>query len=271
LNQENNKLSSEIITHSKTKVRGGVGKSIVYFNPRAVWEDSLRSREYSLNYIARITASIGDERILYADLNYYLDVWHSPSIWFEFKTIGKNKKNITYCVADNHGNSVQKSFKIKISGDKDLIQEKEIATVVSKIKIDQQVWQSTTVEEAVQSLYGADAIKKINQTEFISFCKNEMCVHDGGSPVVIRMNSIENIESIALFSTATEKSLLTVLAFPRGNVNSVVIPMRFEKDGELFAIARMRDGSLYKSTSAKIRKVRTMEDSKDTMRLSFKK
>jgi hypothetical protein len=85
------------------------------------------------------------------------------------------------------------------------------------------------------------------------------------------MNSIENIESIALFSTATEKSLLTVLAFPRGNVNSVVIPMRFEKDGELFAIARMRDGSLYKSTSAKIRKVRTMEDSKDTMRLSFKK
>lgn len=274
LKQANNNLSSKIIKNNKTYVRKGLSGFWLRVEPIEVWEDSLRRREYSLNYIANVTASIDNEIILDADLNHYLNVWRQPAIWFESKSVGTNQKNITYRVTDNHGNSAQESFKIEISGNQDLIQEKQIATVVPKIKIDQQAWQSTTVEEAVQSLYGSDAIKNINQTDFISFCKNEMCYHDRWSPVVIKMDSIENVESISLFSTATEKSLLAVLVFPRGNVNLVKIPMRFEKDGELFAIARMTDGSLYKSTSGKIREAINIESDTDyieTMTLLFKK
>jgi len=268
----NIKLSPEIISNSKTKIRDGIGRSIIYLNPRKIWKNSLHHREYNLNFISNITASIGDEKLLDASFNFYLDVWYLSFMSFKFKNIISNNDEIIYRVTDNHGKSVQKSFKI-IKNNHDVRgKPKQQSSLFTRTIINPKAWQETTVKGAIQAVYGIKALEKVNEQDFISFCKEDKCIHDSITPIKISLNLKENIESIAILSTATEKSLLALFTVSRNNVTSIAIPMRLEKEGKLFAVAKTKDGKLYKSTSSIVNRVKRIEDGNYSfIRFIFKK
>ncbi len=257
---DNTELSPNIIVNSKTKIKNGIGKSIVYLNPRVVWKDSLYRREYNLHFISNITASIGNEKILDASFSYYFDVWHSPFISFKFKNVVSNDDEIVYRVTDNHGKNVQKSFKIIKTNNNVKRKNKQKSTLVSTAIINSKAWEETTINSAIKAVYGPNALKETNKQGFVSFCEEDRCIHDSITPIKILLELKENIESIAIFSTATDKSLLAVFKNPSSNVISISMLMRLEREGDLLAVAKTKDGRLYKSTSSIINKVRRIED-----------
>ena len=248
-----NSLSTEIVISAKALVKNGNGKARVYLQKKGIKFSNYRRNDYSSSFISNVTASIGKSRVLDASFNHYL--WLPPTIDFKFKDLSSDAKNIIYTIKDNHGKSVKKSFKIKRKGTSSTQNMKQIT---KETFINPKAWEATNIDDAIKALYGEDAFKKIEKTSKTNFLKKkqfnnisclpkEVCslAINGYMEIILEID--QELDSIAIFSTTTNKALLAVFKISKKNKTYVSTKYSLKKFGKIFVIARMRDGKLYKS------------------------
>lgn len=250
-----------IIKH-KTVIEDGIGVSKFIINSEQMGLNHYdRSRngefgKYSSDYVSHISTTIDNMSVFDAALSPY--VYSQSYISFKFKDF-MGSDDITVNVTDNHGKISQQSFKIikkSISKTKNIFSKQN---PVSPEVINPKAWNSTTVDSAIEAVYGSSDVN-ISKTYFNDSstysgdgsCLSENCYIDTFYPLRVSIKSEIDLQSIAIFSTSTPRPLLAYLQILDNGVSNITIPFKLEKPGKLFFIGKGKDEKLYRSESSNI-------------------
>lgn len=192
-------------------------------------------------FVTHITARVGG-RIVY-DLSMDADIAKNPIVKFKYKYTGQND-TIKLIVTDNKGHQTQLSAPI-VNSAYNRASSRSLSTYPAATdyrKSLPQVWKSTSVEEAVNALYGpGEAISgKINITT-----TNMAATRDF---IPLTVQSDVDMESLALFLTGNDKPALAVFKIGENEIVDYSLKMKSKRGCsiQVVAIAKARDGKLYK-------------------------
>lgn len=256
-----------IIKH-KTKVSKGIGHTKLKIDLVCLKLNKNLNKLYDFHYMFHASAFLGEIPIFDAVFSPYLSDSMDGGIQFKFKDIAV-EKNITLKVMDNRGCSAKEIFEVErdsfnYSNEKIVKNTNEIP-----IKIDFNAIDASTISEAIIALYGLQIPESIqthftkNNEKYLSLgeaCLSKDCYIDIRKPVSVVIESTIDLNSIAIFSTATPKPLLAFIQIPNNDIVYIKIPFKFEKSGELFCIAKGNDGKLYQSKAHNIAAIARSEN-----------
>jgi hypothetical protein len=251
--KENKDKEGNYLIKSKTKVEAGSGFSKFMISLKELGWNLHRSG----TVISNITASLEDTPIIQFSLSPYFDS-KVLLVKFRFKDI-KHTKEIEYAVTDSHGKSIKNNFEIIRQGKSDTSNSFLKQKSNKLITLNSKAWEASTVDEAIQAVYGISKMMKMNSKDISRETKDPgfSCVYDGkcyierSSPVRVDIESKINLSSIAIFSTMTSKPLIAFIQMPNSEsrINNISLPISFKKDGELFFVVKNENGKLYRSDS----------------------
>lgn len=264
----NQDLFSQSTIWAKAYVKSKQGKSRIALQRKDKSTDYRRD-EYNDNYISNITATIDKYKVLDASFNNY--IWLPPVVEFKFKDLLPNANSILYTLTDNYGKSVKKYSKIKRNGIYSTKEIKQNNNIIKKTYINPKAWEATNTDSAIKALYGEDALKKIEKTSTTNFLNKkqfnnisclpkDICSLATNGFMEIILETDKELESVSIFSTATDKVLLAVFKISKKNKIYISTKYNLEKFGKIFVIAKTRDEKLYKSESYKISPTGYTED-----------
>ncbi len=258
----------------KTKIKNGVVKSGIRIDTHKagfrnyVKRDKLTSkyrwlsREYSQDYIKHITATIGNDAVL----NLYLSphTYYNPIIKYLLEDAISDDK-IIYSITDSLNNITKKSCNIKYINSEKNKKTIDKYTQSKKLNINPKAWEATSIKQALKALFInikevqtslplEDNMRYISTLSTSSLCTDYMdeynkCFHDYHYPLYINIQPNKELEYIAILSSATPKSLLAVVVMTQHQMREIKIPFQLEHDGELFLIAKGKNGMLYRTGS----------------------
>lgn len=258
----------------KIKVKNGIVKSGIRIDTRKAGfrnymkRDKLKSkyrwlsREYSKDYIKHMTAIIGKETVL----NLYLSphTYYDPYIKYELEN-QINDDNITYFITDSLNKTTKKSCQIKYRSPVKDNNKTYHSTKNKEIYINPKAWEATSIKQAIKVLFpnanetkqllnADDKMRYIHTESTSSLCLHYMdeyykCFHDYSYPLYLNIQPNKELEFIAVLSSATPKSLLAVVVMTKFQMKEIRIPFQLEQDGEIFLIAKGKNGKLYRSGS----------------------
>jgi hypothetical protein len=258
LAEEASVLPSEVLYKHKTEIQNGVILSKVMLKSKIEWFYVNNRRNLTSNYLANITATVGDRMVIDASFNHSLYPWSHPVIEHKFNDTPPYMNKIIYTLTDNHGKIEQRSFDIRRKNKASISEESQKKAVLNSTDIDPKAWEETSVDGAIKALFGSNALKIIKPTNPNQYLNQEalhclegdgICYHDTEYPLKIRIESKKELTSIAVFSSATSTALLAVFNNANNGIFYVEAPFKIEKNGEILIVAKGRDGKLYRSGS----------------------
>ena len=175
----------------------------------------------------------------------------SPVIKFKFNNI-QGAKTIELITTNNKGLKRRQEIPIRQSL-KQTISRKSITPVTvqkENINVNPKVFEASTVEEAVQELYGSidssikEKIDLVVEEPFIS-CQTHIPIH---------ITSNVDLESIAMFTDKTPTPVVAIFSNPSDGVidYKFSIQIRAEGDCTFSVIGKGRDGKMYKTVKKSI-------------------
>jgi len=250
-------FSPEIIKTARASVRNKIKKFLLVIDQSKGKHVNYDRYDFSSNFISKVTATVGEKIILDISLNHYYYVLGRGRIYFKLNNRLPYADTIEYTLTNNHGDSIKKDVDVRAK--LKYFDDKKTSKYLNakRVKINPKAWNETSIDGAIKTLYGANALVEIKENKHKQYMKIKKCIFEGKcshgvyAPMKIVVKSKSEFESIAIFSTTTEKALLAVIQGAKDDTTYIEIPFRIEKSGEIFTIVKTTDGKLYKSESYK--------------------
>lgn len=279
------KMNHNIFGRCITKVQEGkMPLAFIEFQPEKVWK-RVPYNKYS-TYICNMKAKIANKNILNISFGNPVYVRYR-GVAFHFIDFAPQVDSIEYIVTDNHHHQVKKlcpvNRKTKILNN--ISNTKEM--VVLQDGINNNVWNATTVNEAIELLYGLEAKKQIEKSVTSTKVKlgcsaplaggarskeslwsEKECLKSLNHIVDIQILSSEKLESVALLYTGNEFPLIFFAKFSSYFRLPLRVMTRFYTNGTLMLIALDKNGKIYHSKSYFLN-TRSASDLDDGTRLDF--
>jgi sulfur-oxidizing protein SoxY len=101
------------------------------------------------------------------------------------------------------------------------------------------VWKAKTVEDAIQKLYGSNALTM----EGVKLIAPDVASNGGAIPV--DFSTDKDIKSIAVFQDTNPEAAVLVVDVNKYSVNKYSIKIKMAKSGSITVVAQGTDGKLY--------------------------
>lgn len=240
------------------------------FNNLIVKPEEVNKLIYSNpSFLPTITAKVDGKVVFDLKANTFLA--KDSIVKFKFKSF-ESANQIDFFARNNSGESLHKNFEIEHDG-KGFKNGSFVNETGSNLKeIDIKAWEAVTVDEAIQAIYGTTKIHEIDSKEISRMSKgrgfhclyfNDACTINHQLPVRVRIESKMDLNSIAIFSNSTARSLIAFIQMPGHSITDIHLPIKFEKDGVFFFVVEGKDKKLYRSSQHLIRIGLQFEDTDD--------
>jgi len=248
--ENNTTLSSDIFGRNDVSLRKGNifrGRFLLY--PKKVWENYYT--DYKSHYIKSIVAKVDERKVLDVHFGGYQPVYDNLQIEFKFMNFSSSK-SIDYTLTGNQGKVAKKSFKLKRRPLEHLLAV-DIPAKEKNNTINPKAWKATTINGAIEALYGKDILQKFLDspknyiTYNTSFMTEDGLMYFRYAPMILKIKSKKEIDSIAFFYTGNIFPLISIFNLSSVSLPELKIVTGLLTSGNILVIAKGRDGKIYQS------------------------
>lgn len=249
-----------LVKKVKSKIENGIVKNKIMLDHESIGPDRAEAFNIKESYLTHIEIKTNEQTVY--DIDTSSSVLRNPTLFFNFKyKDGDQSTSFTVLTTDNTNTQKEQSFEINRNDKKSNLPLPIDDIKTTKLKQQERnkaVWEATSIEDAIQEVYGTKNLK------FISVQSNEIAYTQ--SIANISIESYEALESIAIFSNTNKMAAIAIINIPKA-VKTTEHKLNFstKTDGELVIIAKNRKGKFYKA----IYPIRDVNSDGADPRLSF--
>lgn len=249
-------IYSELFASTKIKVKqiDNIVKAHTLISSLMVGEEEAQRKNLKVNYISHIMFKIKNN-ILYSLYSspYIADF---PHLKFNFRYQGRGDK-ITLTTVDNYGKIKNLTTSIRNSKGTNTKLSSQFASTktLEYIKINPEVWNSSTSSQAIKILYKKNI--PIDNTIKVIVPK----LSENSYSVRIRIITDLDLQSIAIFKDLIEKqtifgkdlydnkprSTVAIFKIPQDAIIDYTLYVKLRNDSYITVVAKNRNGKLYKT------------------------
>lgn len=264
----NYSVRDKVIEEYKIKPKNNLLTFLFSYRPSTVDDTKAKELHIQAYYITHITVSTDKRLLLDASMS-DLNRRHGGIIGLQLSN--DHEKTLTIRITDSNNYTTEhyvniSSYTCNQNRHPLIVNQLKNRGIIDYRRQYPQAWEATNIARAVEALYGKDMAKKVQERYRDVNKESFQCSSDAGVGVSVDTTSNEQLSSLAIFSTTTNKkrSLVSIVDVLNLNVSvpkfASFIAIPVSQDGEIMVIGKDREGILHMSQLIHCKAVNSAEE-----------